>query len=362
MGVRFENVAKRFGDVVAVDNLNLEVPTGELLILLGPSGCGKTTALRMLAGLETTSSGTIYVDERPVNTLHAKDRDIAMVFQNYALYPHMTVYQNLSFPLEAKKTPKEERDRRIQEVAKMLGIETLLKRKPKQISGGQAQRVALGRSIVRHPKVFLMDEPLSNVDAKQRVQMRVELQKLHKRLNTTTLYVTHDQEEAMTIGERLAVMNEGVLQQHDTPFEVYNHPANIFVATFIGSPAMNVFPARPTESEGRSGLLVGDSLFFEQTGQLFHRLAHVDASELLIGARPEHVKLARHPSGNSVETQVDVVELVGRELHVYCTALGQTVASIVPADSDFRSGEKVWLGFHEEHLHFFDTKSTQRLF
>ncbi len=244
-GIRFSGVTKRFGDgTVAVDDLDLEIHDGEFMIFVGPSGCGKTTALRMVAGLEDPTSGEILIGDRVVNDLDPVDRDIAMVFQNYALYPHMTVRDNIGFPLRMQKLAKEERRRRIGSAAELLGIDELLERKPGALSGGQRQRVAMGRAIVRHPTAFLMDEPLSNLDAKLRVQMRAELVKLHQRLGVTTLYVTHDQTEAMTLGERVAVLNRGVIQQVDTPGELYNRPANTFVATFIGSPAMNFLRAR----------------------------------------------------------------------------------------------------------------------
>src|SRR5919197_3020318 len=242
--VRLDHVYKRFGDVVAVNDLSLEVRDEEFLVFVGPSGCGKTTALRMIAGLEEQTSGDIYIGDRLVNDVPPKDRDIAMVFQNYALYPHMDVTQNLAFGLKLRHVAKSEIGRRIAEGARMLGLERLLKRKPRELSGGQRQRVALGRAIVREPKVFLMDEPLSNLDAKLRVQTRAELIKLHRRLGITTVYVTHDQVEAMTMGDRIAVMKDGLLQQVDAPLTLYNRPANMFVAGFIGSPAMNFVPSR----------------------------------------------------------------------------------------------------------------------
>src|SRR5574340_1266455 len=239
--VTYENVVKKFGDMVAVDNMNFHVKDKEFLVLVGPSGCGKTTALRLLAGLEEISAGNIYIGDRVVNDVAPKDRDIAMVFQSYALYPHMSVYHNMAFGLRLRQTPKPEIDRRVKEAADILGIGQLLQRKPKQLSGGQRQRVALGRAIVREPKVFLMDEPLSNLDAKLRVQTRAEISKLHQRLETTFIYVTHDQTEAMTMATRIAVMRDGILQQLDTPQQLYDKPNNLFVAGFIGSPAMNFF-------------------------------------------------------------------------------------------------------------------------
>src|SRR5215210_5418756 len=242
--VTLDHVTKRFGEVTAVNDININVNDKEFLVLVGPSGCGKSTTLRLIAGLEELSSGNIYIGDRLVNDVAPKDRDIAMVFQSYALYPHMSVYDNLAFGLKLRKTPKKEIDRRVHEAAEILGIGTLLNRKPKQLSGGQRQRVALGRAIVREPKVFLMDEPLSNLDAKLRVQTRAELIKLHRRLGITTVYVTHDQVEAMTMGDRIAVMSNGVVQQCDKPLVLYNHPVNLFVAGFIGSPAMNFFEGK----------------------------------------------------------------------------------------------------------------------
>src|SRR5512137_1031023 len=244
--VKYEHVYKRFGEVIAVNDLNIDIADKEFLVFVGPSGCGKTTSLRLLAGLEEISDGNIYIGDRLVNDVAPKDRDIAMVFQSYALYPHMTVYENMAFGLKLRKTPKAEIDKRVKEAAEILGIQNLLDRKPKQLSGGQRQRVAVGRAIVREPKVFLMDEPLSNLDAKLRVQTRAEISKLHQRLETTFIYVTHDQTEAMTMGSRIAVMKDGILQQLDTPQNLYDQPANTFVAEFIGSPAMNLFDATVT--------------------------------------------------------------------------------------------------------------------
>src|SRR5881398_2846321 len=248
--VTYDHVTKKFGEVTAVDDLNIAVRDGEFLVLVGPSGCGKTTALRMLAGLEEQTSGNIMIGERVVNDVAPKDRDIAMVFQNYALYPHMSVYDNMAFGLKMRKFPKPEIQKRVQDAAEILGIQELLKRKPRQLSGGQRQRVAVGRAIVRHPQVFLFDEPLSNLDAKLRVQMRVELKKLHDRLGTTAIYVTHDQVEAMTLGDRVVVMKDGLVQQVGEPLELYNEPANLFVAGFLGSPAMNFAPVQISETNG----------------------------------------------------------------------------------------------------------------
>src|SRR5918997_78645 len=287
--VTFDHVTKRFDDTEAVRDLSLEIGDGDFLVLVGPSGCGKSTALRMLAGLEDVTEGEIRIDDRVVNHLPPGARDVAMVFQSYALYPNMTVYDNLSFGLRNQKIEKGEIDRRVQEAAKILELDQLLKRKPKQLSGGQRQRVALGRAIVREPVAFLMDEPLSNLDAKLRVQTRAEILKLQQRLGTTTLYVTHDQVEAMTMGDRIAVMRAGVLQQVGSPEELYTSPRNVFVAGFIGSPAMNLVPAEPTSDGGRPAL--------ERNGfrvELPERLAGAlpDGKGAVVGFRPEHLELA----------------------------------------------------------------------
>ena len=259
--VTYKNVTKKFGDFVALNNLNLDVEDKEFLVLVGPSGCGKTTALRCLAGLEEVTDGSVLIGDRVVNEVPPKDRDIAMVFQSYALYPHMTVYDNMAFGLKLRKIDKEKIKERVEAAAKVLGIEALLKRKPRELSGGQRQRVAVGRAIVREPKVFLFDEPLSNLDAKLRVQTRAEISKLHQRLQTTFIYVTHDQMEAMTMATRIAVMNRGILQQLDTPQNMYDHPKNQFVAGFIGSPAMNFFPVRLTKQGGDIVITAGEFTF-----------------------------------------------------------------------------------------------------
>src|ERR1700704_4422100 len=282
--VTFDHVTKKFGDVFAVNDLSIQVRDEEFLVLVGPSGCGKTTALRMLAGLEEQSSGDILIGERIVNDVAPKDRDIAMVFQNYALYPHMSVYDNIAFGLKLRGMPKTEIDRRVGEVAEMLGIGQLLKRKPKELSGGQRQRVAVGRAIAREPAVFLMDEPLSNLDAKLRIQTRAMLQKLHQRIRRTTIYVTHDQVEAMTMGDRIAVMSDGVLQQLDTPENLHERPNNLFVAGFIGSPSMNFFPAKVS---GTPSSVVADAGFFK--APLTGKAAEAVGKEVILGVRPEDI-------------------------------------------------------------------------
>jgi multiple sugar transport system ATP-binding protein len=327
--VSFENVTKSFDGTIAVDDLSLEVADGEFLVLVGPSGCGKSTALRMLAGLEDVTSGRVLIDDRVVNNVAPGSRDIAMVFQSYALYPHMTVYDNLAFGLRNHKVAKPEIDRRVQRAAQILDLADLIKRKPKQLSGGQRQRVALGRAIVREPEAFLMDEPLSNLDAGLRVQTRAEILKLQRRLSTTTIYVTHDQIEAMTMGDRIAVMREGVLQQVGTPEELYTTPTNVFVGRFIGSPAMNVVPASFMEGAGRSGQLAG--------------------------FRPEHVSIGDgHPAAAHFSATVEVVEYLGDEQLVHLAARDQALLAKLPVDQRLAAGEERQFSIARDKLHLFD--------
>lgn len=362
--VRYENMTKAWGDVIGVNNLNLDIPDKEFLVLVGPSGCGKSTALRCLAGLEEITDGNIYIGDRVVNDVPPKDRDIAMVFQSYALYPHMTVYDNMAFGLKLRKTPKDEINRRVQEAAQILGITQLLDRKPKQMSGGQRQRVALGRAIVRDPAVFLFDEPLSNLDAKLRVQTRAEISKLHQRLGTTFIYVTHDQVEALTMADRIAVLRDGVLQQVDTPQNLYDHPGNVFVAGFIGSPAMNFF----------SGSATGDmNEMYVDSGSIRVRLSQAVISqlgqenvgrEIIFGVRPEDIHHPQYkPPGVSeqlVEATVDVTELMGNEIFVYLTTGDdQTFIARVDPRADMRPGDKIQMAFNAEKIHIFD-RSTEK--
>ncbi len=314
-GVTFEHVTKVYpGGTVAVEDLSLEVADGEFLILVGPSGCGKTTALRMVAGLEKISAGQVMVGDKVVNDVPPKDRDIAMVFQNYALYPHMSVERNLAFALRQRRMPRAEIDRRVGDVAEMLGMTELLKRRPGQLSGGQRQRVAMGRALVREPKAFLLDEPLSNLDAKLRVAMRAELGRLHNKLGITTVYVTHDQVEAMTLGDRIAVMSAGKLQQLGPPQEVYDHPANIFVAGFIGSPAMNLFKARAS-----GGVVTAGELSLPASG--------VADGEVILGLRPEVLEPAGAGAQVALTMRVDVVEPLGDEVLVHGTVPGEAAES-----------------------------------
>ena len=312
--VCLEQVSKSFaGGTVAVDELSLEIADGEFMILVGSSGCGKTTALRMVAGLEKPTSGAIRIGERIVNDVSARDRDIAMVFQNYALYPHMTVARNLGYPLRQRRMPRREVDRRVREVAEMLSLDELLKRRPAQLSGGQRQRVAMGRALVREPEVFLLDEPLSNLDAKLRVQMRAELKRLHARLGITTIYVTHDQVEAMTLGDRLAVISDGKLQQLGAPQEVYDHPANVFVAGFIGSPPMNLLRGRAT-----GGRVAAGDFAIDRPG--------LPDGELIVGIRPESLGPA-DGAGASLDFDVAVVEPLGDELIVHGSVAAEIAVS-----------------------------------
>ena len=362
--VIFDNVTKRYsGGVTAVYQLNMEVLDQEFLVLVGPSGCGKSTAMRMVAGLEEISEGRIIIGDRVVNDLPPKDRDVAMVFQSYALYPHMTVYDNLAYPLKLRKVPKQERDRRVREAARTLDIEPLLERKPKALSGGQRQRVALGRAIVRNADVFLMDEPLSNLDAKLRVQTRAELIKLHERVNTTTIYVTHDQVEAMTMGDRIAVMSLGVLQQLDPPQRLYDMPVNKFVAGFIGSPSMNFID---TTIEKR-----GDHLYATNEGVLSMRvpewkngpLERFIGKKVVLGIRPEHLVPWDRANGiappdSKIPVTVDVIELLGNEIFVYLTLdNGDTITARMDPDIKLERGMKLEVTASPDRLHFFDPET-----
>lgn len=365
--VFLENVTKRFGQVLAVDSVNLEIKDREFLVLVGPSGCGKSTTLRMVAGLEEITSGKIYIGDRLVNDVPPKDRDIAMVFQNYALYPHMDVYNNMAFGLKLRKFPKNEIDNRVKQASKMLGIENLLDRKPKALSGGQRQRVAVGRAIVREPKVFLMDEPLSNLDAKLRVQMRAELSKLHRRLQTTVIYVTHDQTEAMTMGDRIVVMKDGVIHQVGSPLEIYNHPSNAFVGGFIGSPAMNFLPVR-LETEGETLWLQGINgserlALPPEVGKRLRRLQEYIGEEIILGIRPEDLEIynsSRHQESHSLPCVVEVREPMGAEIYLYLVLSGGTpLVARVPADCPVKTGESTRLAFNLSRCHLFAGKTEE---
>jgi len=358
--VTFEHVAKKFGDFTAISDLNIEIQDKEFLVLVGPSGCGKTTALRCLAGLEEVSAGKVMIGDRVVNDVAPKDRDIAMVFQSYALYPHMTVYDNLAFGLKLRKTPKEEIKRRVQEAADILGIQELLLRKPRQLSGGQRQRVAVGRAIVREPSVFLFDEPLSNLDAKLRMAMRAEITKLHHRLQTTFIYVTHDQMEAMTMATRIAVINKGMLQQLDTPQALYDRPDNMFVAGFIGAPAMNFFKAKL--EKGPKGLVVDAGAFTVPVPP--DRTKVYDAfvgKPVVFGIRPEDIynPVFVPPGIHSaqIDVKVDVTELMGNEIFLYLLAGQDTIVARVDPRTDFRIGDKVQVAFNMDKCHLFDPET-----
>ena len=327
MGIEFRNVSKHFGGASVVDDLSLEIRDGEFVVLLGPSGCGKTTTLRMLAGLETVSSGGIFIDSERVNDVPTQHRDLAMVFQSYALYPHMTIAENIGYPLRVRKFDKAQRAERVNRVAAMLEIESLLDRKPRQLSGGERQRVALARAIVREPRAYLMDEPLSNLDARLRVQMRGELKRLQHQLGTTTIYVTHDQAEAMTLASRVAVMRKGRLQQFDTPMNIYNFPANRFVAEFVGSPSMN---------------------FIEEAG-------------VTMGIRPEHIQVFSEPRDGAIEASVYVTELMGNETFVFLSVGANRLIARAPADFRAEVESKVWLQLATDKVHYFDPKSGERL-
>ena len=363
-GLTLDHVSKEFpGGTVAVQDLSLEIADGEFMIFVGPSGCGKTTALRMVAGLEKITSGTISIGDRVVNDVSPRDRDIAMVFQNYALYPHMTVYKNLAFGLKERKMPKDEIAIRVNGVSSMLGIHDLLKRRPAQLSGGQRQRVAMGRALVREPKAFLMDEPLSNLDAKLRVQVRGDLKRLHQRLGITTIYVTHDQVEAMTLGDRVAVLSNGVLQQLGAPQDVYDHPANLFVGGFIGSPPMNLLRANV-----HGGIATA--------GDLSLPIPAVRDGEVVLGLRPEHLRPAVD-GRPSMEFQVEVVEPLGDGVIVHGTVSGQVATTpsgddevLPPLPGDRAEittkfepslrpspGEQMRLGVASEHVHVFDGRT-----
>ncbi|MBO5975585.1 MAG: sn-glycerol-3-phosphate ABC transporter ATP-binding protein UgpC [Oscillospiraceae bacterium] len=347
--------------VVAVQEFNLEIADNEFIVLVGPSGCGKSTTLRMIAGLEEISEGELYIGDRLVNDVEPKDRDIAMVFQSYALYPHMSVYENMAFPLKLRKMPKEEIDRRVRAAAETLDITQYLERKPKALSGGQRQRVAIGRAIVREPKVLLMDEPLSNLDAKLRKQMRAEIIKLRQQIKTTFIYVTHDQTEAMTLGDRIVIMRDGFIQQIGTPQEVYDHPANLFVAGFIGMPQMNFFDAKLYKENGSYFVDYGEmkvEISAEKQEKL--RANGVEDQDIILGVRPNHVRLC--DSGVNCNTAtVDVSEMMGSEIHLHTTAYGKDVVIIVStmkmADRGifgFKHGEEVKFDFGGNVCHLFD--------
>jgi multiple sugar transport system ATP-binding protein len=358
--VTYDHVVKRFNETVAVNDLDITVADKEFLVLVGPSGCGKSTALRCLAGLEEITSGRILIGDRDVTNVAPKDRDIAMVFQSYALYPHMSVYDNMAFGLRLRKTPKAEIDRRVKEAAEMLGITHLLSRKPRQLSGGQRQRVAVGRAIVREPKVFLFDEPLSNLDAKLRVEQRANISRIHQRLQTTFIYVTHDQTEAMTMASRIAVLKDGILQQLDTPQVLYDRPANVFVAGFIGSPAMNFFDAKLSQSDGKTvvdcasfHILIPDSVAGPYR-------PHV-GKQVVVGVRPEDLHDPHFiPPGivaSTIEAEVELTELMGAEIYVYYKSGDKSFMARVDPRTQAKIGNKVQVAVDTNKLQVFNKET-----
>jgi multiple sugar transport system ATP-binding protein len=356
MSIVFQNVTKLFGDIKVVDDLSLTINDGEFVVLLGPSGCGKTTTLRMLAGLETVSSGDILINNERVNDVPPQRRDLAMVFQSYALYPHMTIAENIGYPLRVRKLDKVARAAQVSRVAAMLEIDELLQRKPRELSGGERQRVALARAIVREPRAYLMDEPLSNLDARLRVQMRGELKHLQHELGTTTIYVTHDQAEAMTLASRVAVMRKGKLQQFDSPMKIYQQPANQFVAEFVGSPSMNFI-----DGEFDEDLFVSKDLSVKLNAEQIQLLSANPVKRITLGLRPEHVHVHEQQHDGSVSASVYVTELMGNETLVFVTAGENKFIARAAAGFRAEAGSKVWLSFDSAEFHFFDRETGTRI-
>ncbi len=354
-----ENITKVYdNNVPAVSNFDLKVADQEFIVFVGPSGCGKSTTLRMIAGLEDISSGNFYIDGKRMNDVAPKDRDIAMVFQNYALYPHMSVYENMAFGLKLRKFPKDDIDKRVKNAAEILGLENYLDRKPKALSGGQRQRVALGRAIVRDAKLFLMDEPLSNLDSKLRVQMRAEIAKLHLRLKTTTIYVTHDQTEAMTMASRIVVMKDGLVQQIGTPKEVYDTPDNVFVGGFIGSPSMNFFNGKMVNGQF---VIDGTSIVIPPNHATYLKEQGYEGKELILGIRPEHITSEAPIGSQTLRLKVEVSELTGAELMVYSNIEGQEFIARIESSNPVQPGEEIDLSFDIARGHFFDKESELRI-
>ncbi len=352
--VVFENIKKIYpGNVLAVKDFNLEIEDKEFIVLVGPSGCGKSTVLRMVAGLEGITDGDLIIDGRKVNDIAPKDRDIAMVFQNYALYPHRTVYENMAMGLKLRKIPKKEIDLKIKSVAKLIKIEELLNRKPKALSGGQQQRVALGRAIVRNPNVFLMDEPLSNLDAKLRVEMRTEIIKLHKELATTFIYVTHDQTEAMTMGTKIVVMKDGLIQQVASPMEIYNNPANVFVAGFIGTPQMNFIDVNISKDNENTYMKFGNKKLKLEDSKLLLDV-NKKYNEMILGIRPEHIYI--EPTKNSIELVgiIDIIEHMGAETHIHIQINDEKLIVKIPHDVNMNSGDEIKIFIEESKFYLFD--------
>jgi len=371
-GVTFKGIYKVYpGGVTAVNNFNLDITDKEFIILVGPSGCGKSTTLRMVAGLEEITDGELYIGDKLMNDVAPKDRDIAMVFQNYALYPHMTVYENMAFGLKLRKMPKAEIERRVEDAAKSLGIEILLSRKPKALSGGQRQRVALGRAIVREPKVFLMDEPLSNLDAKLRVAMRTEISKLHRRLNTTFIYVTHDQTEALTMGTRIVVMKDGFIMQVDSPMNLYNNPSNTFVAGFIGSPQMNFFEGRLRRgTDGKVYCVFDNDMRIEipeERVRLIKDESYIGGADIIMGIRPENMHddpeyVAANPQA-VIEAKVNVIEQMGAETFLYMAIPDRDddIIARVSPNSIAREGENIKLAINANRISLFDKETEETI-
>lgn len=365
--ISLKNIYKVYpGDVTAVHDFNLEIQDKEFVILVGPSGCGKSTTLRMIAGLEDITKGELYIGDRLVNNVASKDRDIAMVFQNYALYPHMTVFKNMAFGLQIRKTPKDEIKQKVEEAARILDIEHLLNRKPKALSGGQSQRVALGRAMVRNPSVFLLDEPLSNLDAKLRTTMRAEIIKLHKELQTTFVYVTHDQTEAMTMGDRIVVMKDGFIQQVDTPQNLYEHPINLFVASFIGSPPMNFIDVQIQCENNQFVAKFGEyTINIPVSKTKENQLANYIDKEVVLGIRPENLhdeSLYRElkmvlPDTCILKAQVDISELMGSEIYLYLTCQNEKLIAKVPPSSRAKAGDTIQIAINCKTIHLFDKET-----
>jgi multiple sugar transport system ATP-binding protein len=362
-GLSLRHIYKMYsGDVPAVKDFNLEIEDKEFIVFVGPSGCGKSTTLRMIAGLEEISQGELYIDEELKNDVSPKDRDIAMVFQNYALYPHMTVFDNMAFGLKLRKVPKKDIEQKVREAAKMLDIEHLLDRKPKALSGGQRQRVAMGRAIVREPKVFLMDEPLSNLDAKLRVQMRTEIAKTHKRLGTTFIYVTHDQTEAMTLGTRIVVMKDGIIQQVDSPQHLYDHPVNVFVAGFIGSPQMNFIDAKVEEIQGKIYVTFeGEKIQLNEEASKTVKEKGCLGKEVIMGIRPENLDddpefLEKHKN-SILNANVEVMELMGSESYLYLKKGKASLTAKVNGTSKAKTGDTLKIALNPNMIHIFDKET-----
>ncbi len=359
--VTLDRVVKSYGEVIAVNQVSLTVEDGEFVALVGPSGCGKTTTLNLIAGLLEMTGGDIYIGDTLINDLDPKDRDIAMVFQNYALYPNKSVYKNLAFPLQMRKVKKQDIDTRVRETAKLLSIEQLLDRRPRELSGGQQQRVALGRALVRNPRVFLMDEPLSNLDAKLRVQMRAELKRFHQDINATIIYVTHDQLEAVTMADKMAVMNGGFLQQYDAPDTVYNYPVNTFVAGFVGSPAMNLLRARAFRDQDVTSLTSSDGWSFPLSDELARRVTSSSTDEIVLGVRHNAVRLVSETAVGAVPATVYTVEPTGDITFVHARLGEAMIVFSVGPSSTLNADDKIHLQFDQDHMHLFDGATEQAL-